>query len=143
MLEINRAGGRLDLFDFNPDPFIRQSFWSLTFGQVFLNLMSYCFDQQSLQRFRATKTRKKAQRALVINSPAAFILVSLCCTAGLCLYANFVGCDPITNPNPNEKIQNPNQLMGYFVLNNLGSYPGVGGLFLGAIFCGLLILLVV
>lgn len=32
--EINKQGGRLNLFDFNPDPFVRQSFWSLYFGGI-------------------------------------------------------------------------------------------------------------
>lgn len=136
MIEINWNGGRLDLFDFNPDPFIRQSFWPLIFGQLLLNTMSYCFDQQTIQRFRASKTRKVAQRALLLNSPAAFLMLSLCCTAGLGLYANFAGCDPLTNPNPPIRIQNPNQLMGYFVLNNLDEFPGIAGLFLGALFSG-------
>lgn len=50
--EINLNGGRLNLFDFNPDPFIRQSFWSLTIGQFIPMMMSYGFDQQMIQRFK-------------------------------------------------------------------------------------------
>lgn len=140
MLEIDWNGGRLDLFDFNPDPFIRQSFWSLIFGHMCFNLMNYLFDQQTLQRFRASKTRKTARRALLLNCPLAFTLMSLCCVAGLALYANFAGCDPLTNPDPNKRIKNPNQLMGYFVLNHLDEFPGVAGLFLGSIFCGIYLL---
>lgn len=134
MIDINWNGGRLDLFDFNPDPFIRQSFWSLTFGNFLFHLMNYPLDQQTIQRFRASKTHKSAKRALILNSPLAFIMMSLCCVAGLGIYANFAGCDPLTHPDPDKRIQTPNQLVGYFVLNNLGGYPGVGGLFLGAIF---------
>lgn len=68
--------------------------------------------------------------------PGVIFLVSLCCSIGLCLYANFYGCDPLTNPNASERIRNPNQLVGYFVVNNLKSIPGAAGIFLGSLFCG-------
>lgn len=32
IIRVNRENGRTQLFDFNPDPFVRQSFWSLTLG---------------------------------------------------------------------------------------------------------------
>lgn len=63
-------------------------------------------------------------------------MVSLCCFVGLAIYANFAGCDPLTHPDPTKRIENPNQLVGYFVLNNLNSMPGVAGVFLASIFCG-------
>ena len=134
--ETSSKGGRLNFIDFNPDPFIRQSFWSLIIGQVVYMSMSYCFDQQMIQRFQASKTKRIAQKALILNSPGVFLMVSLCCFLGLCIYANFAGCDPLTHPDPSKRITNPNQLVGYFVLNNLHDYPGVAGLFLASIFCG-------
>jgi SSS family transporter len=134
--EINANGGRLNLFNFNPDPFIRQSFWSLIFGQILLSSMSFCFDQIMIQRFLAAKTKKIAQRALLLNSPGIFVLVSLCCFVGLCLYANLFGCDPLTHTDPSKRIRNPNQLVGYFVINNLNEIPGMAGFFLASIFCG-------
>lgn len=138
MLDINWNGGRLNLFDFNPDPFIRQSFWSLIFGHLCYNFMNYLFDQQTIQRYQASKSRKIAKRALLLNAPGAFILMSLCCFGGLTLYANFAGCDPLTNPDASKRIQNPNQLIPFFVLNNLDELPGIAGLVLGSIFCGIL-----
>ena len=32
MWKINKQGGRLNLFNFDPNPLVRQSFWSLTIG---------------------------------------------------------------------------------------------------------------
>ena len=129
----NLEGKRFNLFDFNPNPFIRQSFWSLFFGMVINNLATYCFDQQMIQRFQSAKSKKSAQLALILNIPIIFILVSLCCSVGLILFANFYQCDPLSNPY--DKINNPNQLVGYFVINHLNGLPGVAGLFLGALFC--------
>ena len=53
--ETNLSGGRLNFFNFDPDPFIRQSFWSLIFGQAIYMSMSFCFDQQMIQRFQVDK----------------------------------------------------------------------------------------
>jgi sodium-coupled monocarboxylate transporter 8/12 len=86
-----------------------------------------------LQRFQAAKTKKIAQRALLLNIPITFVLISLCCSVGLIVYANFYDCDPLTRPD--NRIRNPNQLVPFFVINNLNIIPGSGGLFLGAIFC--------
>ena len=80
---INRDSGHLDLFDFNPDPFVRQSFWSLTIGFFCVFAPFYCADQQMLQRFHASKTKKLAQTALVLNAPGGFIIISLCTLVGL------------------------------------------------------------
>jgi len=131
--KINSDGGRLKLFDFNPDPFIRQSFWSLFIGMNVNNLIFYCFDQQMMQRFQAAKTKKVAQRALLLNIPIVFVLMSLCCSVGLIVYANYFDCDPLKRPD--DRIKNPNQIVPYFVINNLYVIPGSGGLFLGAVFC--------
>ena len=32
MWKINEQGGRLNLFNFDPNPLVRQSFWSLVIG---------------------------------------------------------------------------------------------------------------
>lgn len=85
---------------------------------------------------KASRTKKIAKRALILNCPGVFIMVTLCCFVGLILYANFAGCDPLTHRDPSKRIGNPNQLVGYFVVNNLKSYPGAAGIFLASIFCG-------
>lgn len=120
LFEINSNGGRFNVLDFDPNPFERQTFWSVFFG--FLVYFSYSFstDQQTLQRFQATKTKKLAQKALLLNVPGVFIMLSLCSFVGLVLYANFAACDPLTA----KQITNPNQLVGFFVANNLKNIPG-------------------
>lgn len=60
--EINRLGGRLNFFNFDPDPLIRQSFWTLVFGQIIYMSMSFAFDQQMIQRFQVRKSP-----SLIIN----------------------------------------------------------------------------
>jgi hypothetical protein len=84
-----------------------------------------------VQRFLSAKSKKTAQISLILNSPLLFLIISLCCFIGLILYANFFKCDPLT-----DKITNPNQLVTYYVINNLKNIPGISGLFLGSLFCG-------
>ena len=69
-----------------------------------------------------------------LNYKSILILTSLCCFVGLVLYANNYTCDPLTSPI--DKVSNPNQLVGYFVIKHLNMIPGVAGLFLGSLFCG-------
>ncbi|CAF0848078.1 unnamed protein product [Brachionus calyciflorus] len=132
LFEINSLGGRFNVLDFDPNPFERQTFWSIFFGFMIYFSYSFSTDQQTLQRFQATKTKKLAQKALLLNVPGVFIMLSLCCFVGLVLYANFSKCDPLAS----KKINNPNQLVGYFIANNLSNIQGAAGFFLSAVFCG-------
>ena len=132
LIEINRAGGRLELFNFDPNPFVRQTFWSLFFGMIVYFSMSYCIDQQMVQRFSSAKNVRVAQAALLLNVPGIFFLMNLCCFAGLVVYATYKNCDPLTKPD--AVIRNSNQLLPYFVIDKLTSLKGAAGLFLSAIF---------
>lgn len=135
--EINSNGGRLNFFDFDPNPFIRQSFWPLVFGMIVHFSMSYCLDQQMVQRFAAAKNIRTAQLALVLNVPGMFLLVSLCCFTGLVLYATYYNCDPLLKPEITG-VKNPNQIVTYFVTDRLSSMNGMVGLFVACILAGTL-----
>lgn len=84
-----------------------------------------------IQRFRSAKSKRVAQKALLLNIPGVFIITSLCCLIGLILYGIYYDCDPLIS----GQIPNPNQLVSLFVMNNLKSIPGASGLFLGGIVC--------
>jgi Na+/proline symporter len=131
LYSINKQGGRLNLFDFNPDPFERQTFWSLYFGGCVYFSFAYCFDQQMIQRFRASKSIRQAQTALLFNIPFIFIFMFFCCLIGLVIYATYAECDPFKS----GQIKNINHYSSFFVLERLSGLHGVAGLFLGAVFC--------
>jgi SSS family transporter len=133
--KINSEGGRLNFFDFDPNPFIRQSFWPLFFGMIVHFSMSYCLDQQMVQRFSAAKNVRSAQLALLLNVPGIMFLVSLCCFTGLILYATYATCDPMSAPELTG-VKNPNQLLTYFVTDKLKILNGMAGLFLATILSG-------
>jgi Na+/proline symporter len=132
--EINSDGGRLNLFDFRPNPFLRQTFWSLYLGGAMQFVISYCFDQTMLQRFKAAKTKRKAQIALLLNTPGCILMITLCVLCGMVVYAKFQSCDPLYT----KKITNTNQYLSYFVYESFDLLPGFMGFFLGGLFCSAL-----
>ncbi|RNA42872.1 sodium-coupled monocarboxylate transporter 1-like [Brachionus plicatilis] len=130
MWKINLENQRLHVFDFRLNPLIRQTFWSLFIGHVFHYSMSYCFDQQTIQRFASARTAKIAKIALLSNAPIGFVLISLCCFLGLIVFASLSGCDPLLS----RQIASSNQLLTFFIMEKFRNFYGIAGLCLAAIF---------
>jgi Na+/proline symporter len=84
-----------------------------------------------LQRFRASKSKKQAQVALLLNSPFIILIISACAFSGLIIYTVYEKCDPLFT----KEIKTPNQYMSYFIVDRFYTIPGAIGLFLGAVFC--------
>lgn len=136
LFRINSQGGRLELFVFTLNPFIRQNFWSLVFGSLVSFLMPYCLDQQMVQRFSSAKSIPSAQMALVLNIPIGFVLISMCTLCGLVVYATYANCDPLGIPS--SGVTSANQILPYFVIDKLGVIKGAAGVFLASILAGAL-----
>jgi hypothetical protein len=47
---------------FNPDPTIRNTFWTLTIGGAFTVMFPWTVSQAAVQRFLASKSVKSAQK---------------------------------------------------------------------------------
>ena len=134
LFRINAEGGRLNFFIFDPNPFLRQSFWSLFIGMFVYFLTFYCIDQQMVQRFAAAKNIRTAQNALLLNIPGVFLLITMCCLPGLIVYATYYKCDPLSLPG--ATVTNPNQILPYYVIDKLRNIRGSVGMLLAAIFAG-------
>ena len=63
-----------------------------------------------------------------------FFLWSTFYFAGLVAYAVYKDCDPLTS----GKIAKPDQILPYLVKEKLRSIPGVVGLFIAAVYSGVL-----
>jgi len=127
--KVSEYGGRITFFDIDPNPFIRQSFWSVFIGTLGQFSMQYCIDQQMVQRFLSAKSKRTAQTALLLNVPGVFIYLSLCFYAGLVIFANLAQCDPLSN----RQVNHPNQILPFFVSHHLRNIRGMTGLFLAAV----------
>jgi solute carrier family 5 (sodium-coupled monocarboxylate transporter), member 8/12 len=54
----------------------------------------------------------------------------ICCYTGLLIYATYQNCDPLTT----KLAQAKDQLLPLYVMDILGEYPGLPGLFVAGVF---------
>ncbi|XP_060084194.1 sodium/iodide cotransporter-like [Ylistrum balloti] len=123
--------GRMNLFNFDPDPTLRQSFWSLVVGSTISGL-GVPLAQVAFLRIKATPTVKSAKR-MYLYTAFAFLITNLISAAeGVVLFAyyNAKGCDPLES----KEVDNPNQLIANMVVAIFKNTPCLPGLYLAAIF---------
>ena len=75
-----------------------------------------------------------AVRALWINLIGLSSLMLICSFGGMVIYAKYGGCDPIKT----KQVSDGNQLFPLFVMDTLGQWTGLPGLFVAGIFSGAL-----
>ncbi|KAG7174775.1 Sodium-coupled monocarboxylate transporter 1-like 5 [Homarus americanus] len=73
-------------------------------------------------------------RLCIIFVAGSAVLWSLFFTSGLVAYATYSQCDPLTA----GYIEKPDQIIPYLVMDKLNYLPGVAGLFVAAVYGGLL-----
>uniref|UniRef100_A0A668A2G5 Solute carrier family 5 member 12 n=1 Tax=Myripristis murdjan TaxID=586833 RepID=A0A668A2G5_9TELE len=134
MWETAKAGDRLKVFDFDPDPLRRHTFWTLSIGGTFTWLGVYGVNQSTVQRCISCKTETQARLALYLNLLGLFVILFCAVLSGLMMYAFYASCDPWTA----QIVSAPDQLMPYFVMEILGKFPGLPGLFVACAFSGTL-----
>ncbi|XP_043823643.1 sodium-coupled monocarboxylate transporter 1-like [Dromiciops gliroides] len=127
-------GGRLNFWDFNPNPLQRYSFWTIVIGGTFTSTSIYGINQSQVQRYIACKSRFQAKMSLYINLVGHWIILVCTVLCGLAIYSRYHDCDPWTS----KKISAPDQLMPYLVMDILQDYPGLPGLFVACVYGGTL-----
>nr|XP_056702507.1 sodium-coupled monocarboxylate transporter 1-like [Euleptes europaea] len=127
-------GGRLRLWDFNTSPMQRHTFWTVIVGGTFTWLGIYGVNQSQVQRYLACKTIVHAKLALYLNLVGLWIVISSAVLSGLSMYSIYKDCDPLTL----GLVKAPDQLMPFLVLDILGEFPGIPGLFVAATYSGTL-----
>uniref|UniRef100_A0A8C9WQ01 Solute carrier family 5 member 8 n=1 Tax=Scleropages formosus TaxID=113540 RepID=A0A8C9WQ01_SCLFO len=134
IIDDSQKGGRLNLWDFDPNPFKRHTFWTITFGGAFVWIGIYGVSQAQVQRYVSCKSLNHARTSLYLNLVGLWAILLCAVFSGLCLYAIYQDCDPWTA----GLISAPDQLMPYLVMDILRDYPGLPGLFVAAAFSGTL-----
>ncbi|NXM42660.1 SC5A8 protein, partial [Gymnorhina tibicen] len=127
-------GGRLNFWDFNPNPLQRHTFWTIVIGGTFTWTGIYGVNQSQVQRYIACKTRFHAKLSLYINLVGLWAILACATLCGLALYSIYKDCDPWTA----NQVSAPDQLMPYLVLDILHDFPGVPGLFVASAYSGTL-----
>ncbi|XP_025202692.1 putative sodium-dependent multivitamin transporter isoform X2 [Melanaphis sacchari] len=121
--------GRVELFNFQVDPTVRHSWWSLMLGGMFTYVSVYGVNQVQVQRYLTMKDYGTAVRTLWFSWPiTAFLSLSMS-FAGLAMFSKYRDCDPIKE----GRITSGDQLMALFVLDTMAFTPGLTGLFLAGV----------
>ncbi|KAM9302085.1 sodium-coupled monocarboxylate transporter 2-like [Gastrophryne carolinensis] len=127
-------GSRLDVADFNPDPLLRHTFWTVTVGGTCSWLGIYGVNQSTMQRCISCKSERHAKIALYLNMVGLWMIMICAVFSGLVMYAYYEGC----NPWAAGFIQAPDQMLPYFVMEIFSKMPGMPGLFVACAFSGTL-----
>lgn len=135
IFDIAYEGGRI-VNDFSFDPTVRHSFLSILIGgTIGVWGAMYGTNQAQIQRYISCKSMKTAQMALLYNGIAICICgVILPGIAGLCMYAYFAECDPVSA----GWVGANDQLLAYLNMFVLRDLPGLSGLYLAGVFSGTL-----
>uniref|UniRef100_A0A3Q3GQE8 Solute carrier family 5 member 8, like n=1 Tax=Labrus bergylta TaxID=56723 RepID=A0A3Q3GQE8_9LABR len=132
--EDSDQGGRLEAFDFDPNPLKRHTFWTIVVGGSIMWVSIYSINQSQVQRYISCKTLGHAKMSLYVNMVGLWVTVSLAMFSGLTMYSIYKNCDPLTNGD----IGTPDQLLPYLVMDILADFPGIPGLFVAAAYSGTL-----
>uniref|UniRef100_A0A1S4L764 Uncharacterized protein n=2 Tax=Ixodes scapularis TaxID=6945 RepID=A0A1S4L764_IXOSC len=108
--------------DFTSD----ENFWSCFLGLYVHNLFRAGMDQTVVQRYLASRTLRDAQRIMVIGIALNVFYMIVIGLMALALIYWYRDCDPMLT----GAIKKFDQILPYYVKQNLMDLPGFSGLFL-------------
>uniref|UniRef100_F7AMK6 Sodium-coupled monocarboxylate transporter 1 n=1 Tax=Ciona intestinalis TaxID=7719 RepID=F7AMK6_CIOIN len=132
---LSKMGGRIEFGNFDTDPRVRHSFWSMNVGSTITILGLYAVNQSQVQRYLSCRSTKDAKKAALLNWIGLLLLNGLAIMTGIVLYAYYKDCDPLTT----GQVQNKDaqmQLLPAMVLEIFKDNPGMPGVFLSSVFSG-------
>ncbi|GFY70481.1 putative sodium-dependent multivitamin transporter [Trichonephila inaurata madagascariensis] len=129
---IAKEGERIQFFNFDPDPTVRHTFWTLVIGGFFTYLSVHAVNQAQVQRLLTVRSLKESQIATGINVFLIFLFKIMLSFAGIVIYANLSKCDPLLR-SEETNIYKADQILPYFVMTSLTTFPGLPGLFIAGV----------
>ncbi|KAB0795865.1 hypothetical protein PPYR_04532 [Photinus pyralis] len=127
--EKSSDGQRIEFFNMNPDPTVRNTFLSVVIGNIFLWLGFLAIPPAGVQRSISLPSLQRAKRANAITTILAGLSKLFCCFLGLVTYAKYANCDPFSI----GLIKKLDQIFPYFVADIGKSVPGLSGLFVAGL----------
>ncbi|KAF6198696.1 hypothetical protein GE061_008448 [Apolygus lucorum] len=121
---LNDEGYRIELFNFDPSPFQRSTFWSC-FG-IFFMWAPYFLAASQHQRYKSLPTQGQAKKVIMLSMFLMISLTLLQYCIGLIAFAYFAGCDPVL---AKKDIHSYSTIIPYFISQISINHPGMAGLF--------------
>ncbi|KAK3874637.1 hypothetical protein Pcinc_020456 [Petrolisthes cinctipes] len=134
VIDIADQGQRLEFLNMDPSPYVRHTFWStFTFG-FFVVISAIGLSQSTLQRFISVSSLTIALRLCWFFLVGLWVLWVLFFFSGLVAYSTYSTCDPLAA----GYITKADQILPYLVTHKLSHLPGLAGLFVAAVYGGVL-----
>lgn len=80
----------------DPDPFLRNSFWTISIGSLINSITYLGLNPSTTQRFVALPTYKMARNALIFLMLGSGVITAMTGLIGMSIYAKYRDCDPST-----------------------------------------------
>ncbi|KAF0307765.1 Sodium-coupled monocarboxylate transporter 2 [Amphibalanus amphitrite] len=90
--------------------------------------------QPAVQRYNSLPSLTAAKQCCLLLAPGYMLFGTLACLCGLAIFANYADCNPLEQ----GLIQRKDQLVPYFVLDQMSYLTGLPGLFVACIMSGAL-----
>ncbi|XP_046673776.1 sodium-coupled monocarboxylate transporter 1-like [Homalodisca vitripennis] len=126
---INKEGGRLEMFNMDPNPLARNTLWASSIGYFLNYLCILSVVPASVQRYLAVPTLTKARWTLFYVAVCLYIVLNLTTFFGMILYARYYQCDPVAA----GVIKSSSQMVPLYISEVGKNYPGLAGLFVSGI----------
>ncbi|XP_037038899.1 sodium-coupled monocarboxylate transporter 2-like isoform X3 [Bradysia coprophila] len=123
-------GGRLNFLNMSPSMYERHTFWSVLIGGFSYWTSFNSVNQTMVQRYMSLPNLKKARQSIAMFTVGISLFVSVCCYAGVLVYAEFYQCDPTAS----GLIKADDQLFPMYVMKIVGDIRGLPGLFIAGVF---------
>ncbi|KAH8395822.1 hypothetical protein KR215_004578 [Drosophila sulfurigaster] len=136
--ELNRDNGRLSFWNFTGDLTVRVDTTSAWLGQLFMSLSQIGCQQNFMQRYVSLKSLKEVRNVMLSNVPVVFLFFALSWLSGMVIYSTYISCDPYAE----GYIKKPDEILPFFVEDQLGFLPGFVGIFMATLFNGALCIMV-
>ncbi|XP_064102937.1 sodium-coupled monocarboxylate transporter 1-like [Macrobrachium nipponense] len=134
IFRLAHEGGRLEFFNFDPNPLVRHTFWSVQI-QGFFSMLSWVgCNQACYQRFASVSSMTLSKRLCTLFIIGLYALWLTFYFSGIVAYATYKDCDPLTS----GRIEKPDQILPYLVLDKLSHLTGMAGIFVAAVYGGVL-----
>ncbi|XP_069485975.1 sodium-coupled monocarboxylate transporter 1-like [Ambystoma mexicanum] len=134
ILEDAYHGGRMQLWNVNPDLTQKYTFWTIVIGAAVQWSCVYGVNQTQIQRYNSCKSMFHAKMSLYLNLLGLCVIQAATVFCGLCIYSVYRDCDPWTA----QRVSSPDQLLPYLTMDILQDFPGLPGLFVASVFSGTL-----
>ncbi|VVC39886.1 Sodium/solute symporter [Cinara cedri] len=125
----NRENGRLEFFKMDPNPFLRNTFWTVGLGTIFGWVTQLSIHPGIVQRFISLPTYKKARNSLIYFLFGVGVVITLTGIIGMIIYSKYKDCDPVMA----NYIQSDRNILPYYIMDVAANYPGLTGLFISGI----------